>query len=229
MVLVFLIVLLAVLIAGPLTVLLLTSFAEPGKLFFQQFTFTLANYIDVATRRGTALLLWNTFFYAAASVAFGVFLAITLAWLTERTDMVGRTFIRILMFSWMAVPPLVFGYGWILLINPGNGALNVALKAVFGGTTAWLSPYSMAALIVISGLSLVPTSYVMISGLLRNMDPSLEDAGLVMGASRWSVIRTVTMPVLTPGLLSIGMFLFIGMVQTFDLPLVLGATAPFRC
>jgi iron(III) transport system permease protein len=43
-----------------------------------------------------------------------------MAWLTERTDMPGRTVIRVLMFSWMALPPLVFGYGWILLIKPGQ-------------------------------------------------------------------------------------------------------------
>lgn len=223
--LVFLLALLFVLIIGPLVVLLLTSFAEPRTLFFQKLTFSLANYSDLVTRPGTAQLVWNTLFYAGCSVFFGVSLGMAMSWLTERTDMPGRTLVRIFMFSWMAVPPLVFGYGWVLLINPGNGALNNALQAIFGIPTSFLTPYSMTALIVISSLSLVPTSYVMISGLLRNMDPSLEDAGFVMGAGRLKVIRTVTLPVLTPGLFSVGMFLFINMVQTFDLPLVLGASA----
>lgn len=217
--------LLVLLIAGPLVVLLLTSFADPKILFVQKLTFTLENYVDVVTRKGTLKLVWNTLFYASSSVVLGLSLAVVIAWLTERTDMAGRTLVRILMFSWMAVPPLVFGYGWILLINPGNGALNVAIKNLLGLEYAPFTPYSMTTLIIISSLSLVPTSYVMISGLLRNMDPSLEDAGFVMGAPRWKVIRRVTMPVLTPGLLSVGMFLFIGMVQTFDLPLILGATA----
>lgn len=223
--LVFLLVVFGVLIIGPLAILLITSFSDPSKLFYQEFRFTLQNYIDVATRPGTARLIWNTFYYAAASVVIGIAIAFVMSLLTERTDMPGRRLIRTLMFSWMAVPPLVFGYGWILLINPGNGALNVFLKSLFGLETAPFSPYSMTALIVISALSLVPTSYVMISGLLRNMDPSLEDAGFVMGASRLRTFRTVTLPILTPGFLSVGMFLFINMVQTFDLPLVLGASA----
>lgn len=223
--LVFLLILMFVLIIGPLIVLLLTSFAEPRTLFFQKLTFSLANYSDLATRPGTARLVWNTLFYAASSVLFGVSLGMAISWLTERTDMPGRTLVRIFMFSWMAVPPLVFGYGWILLINPGNGALNNALQAIFGMPSNFLTPYSMSALIAISSLSLVPTSYVMISGLLRNMDPSLEDAGFVMGAGRFKVVRTVTLPLLTPGLFSVGMFLFVNMVQTFDLPLVLGASA----
>ena len=220
-----LIAVLAILIVGPVIVLLLTSFGDPKILFYQKLTFTFQNYLDVATRSGTAKLLWNTFFYAIASVVGGVTIAVIFSWLTERTDMAGRSLIRIMMFSWMAIPPLVFGYGWVLLINPGNGALNELLKVIPGISSSVFSPYSLTALIVISALSLVPTSYVMISGLLRNMDPSLEDAGVVMGAGRFSVIRTITLPVLTPGLLSVGMFLFINMVQTFDLPLVLGASA----
>lgn len=213
------------LVVGPLAILLLTSFGKAGTLPFQGLSFTFDNYLDIATRPGTGRLIWNTVFYSALSIVMGIALAVSLAWLTERTDMAGRTLIRILMFSWMAVPPLVFGYGWILAINPGNGAVNVLIKSIFGPEALTLTPYSMLALIVISGLSLVPTSYVMISGLLRNMDPSLEDAGFVLGASRWKVIKTITLPVLSPGLLSVGMFLFIGMVQTFDLPLVIGATA----
>ncbi len=216
---------LALLIVGPLAVLLLTSFAEPGVLFFEKLTFTIRNYTDVIARPGTGRLVWNTLVYATFSMLLGVALAIVMAWLTERTDMPGRMLIRILMFSWMAVPPLVFAYGWVLLVNPGNGALNVMLRELFGLKGQLLSPYSMTSLVVISALSLVPTSYVMLSGLLRNMDPSLEDAGFVMGASRARVIRSITLPVLTPGLLSVMIFLYVGMVQTFDFPLVLGANS----
>lgn len=223
--LILLLVILSILIVGPLMILLIASFSDPAELFFKEFIFTFGNYVEVITRPGTAKLVWNTFYYAAASVTIGIAMAFLLSLLTERTDMPGRRIIRTMMFSWMAVPPLVFGYGWILLVNPGNGVINVALKALLGLETAVFSPYSMTALIVISGLSLVPTSYVMISGLLRNMDPSLEDAGFVMGANRLRVFRTVTLPILTPGFLSVAMFLFINMVQTFDLPLVLGSSA----
>ncbi len=213
------------LVVGPLVVLLVASVGKPGTLPFQTTTLTLENYWTVLKQPHTLTLVRNTFVYAFSSVAFGGCVAVALAWLTERTDIPGRTTTRVLLFSWMAVPPLVFGYGWILLINPGNGALNVALRSLFGLENAPLTPYSMLSLIVISGLSLVPTAFVMTSGLLRNMDPSLEDSAFVHGASRFAVLRKVTLPLLTPGLLSTGIFLFIGMVQTFDLPLIIGTTA----
>jgi iron(III) transport system permease protein len=117
------------------------------------------------------------------------------------------------MFSWMALPPLVFGYGWILLMNPGNGVLNHVLKALFGLDEAPLTPYGMLPLIVISGLGLTPTAFVMLSGLLRNMDPLLEDAGVVLGARRRTVITRITLPLLRPGMLSVGMFLIMTMIQ----------------
>jgi iron(III) transport system permease protein len=65
----------------------------------------------------------------------------------------------------------------------------------------------------------------MISGLLRNMDPVLEDAGAVLGAARWRVVRRITLPLLSPGLLSVFIFLGMAMVQAFDLPLIVGMTA----
>jgi len=218
-------VVLVVLIVGPLAVLLRTSFNPEGTLPFQTSALTWANYRDLLSGSATFRLISNTLQYAGGSTILGVALATVMAWLTERTDMPGRTVIRVLMFSWMALPPLVFGYGWILLINPGNGVLNHVLKALFGLAEPPLTPYAMLPLIVISGLGLTPTAFVMLSGLLRNMDPLLEDAGVVLGASRRTVTARITLPLLRPGLLSVAMFLIMTMIQAFDLPLVIGLTA----
>ena len=218
-------ILLAALIAGPLVILVMTSFAPAGTLSLVQWSFTLDNYRDVVSRPNTWQVLLNTLVFAGGSVTIGVAISVLMALLTERTDLPFRTTIRIMMFSWMAVPPLVFGFGWILLINPGSGVLNLVLMWLFGLETAPLTPYSMWSLIIISGLSLVPTCYVMISGLLRNMDPTLEDAALVSGASPRKVLQRITTPLLTPGILSVFVFLIMAMVQTFDLPMIIGLTA----
>jgi ABC-type Fe3+ transport system permease subunit len=64
------------------------------------------------------------------------------------------------------------------VVEPGQRVLNHVLKAMFGLAEPPLTPYGMLPLIVISGLGLTPTAFVMLSGLLRNMDPLLEDAGV---------------------------------------------------
>ncbi|MBM3597536.1 MAG: iron ABC transporter permease [Alphaproteobacteria bacterium] len=220
-----LLIVLLVLVAGPLLVLLCTSFSPEGKLPFETVDFSWANYVDLFAQSATIGLIWNTLKYAGGSVVLALLLAIGIAWLTERTDMPGRTVARVLMFSWMAIPPLVFGYGWILLINPSNGVINNFLKSLLGLDESPLTPYTMTSLILISGLGLTPTAFVMLSGLLRNMDPLLENAGLVLGASRRTVTQYITLPLLRPGILSVGMFLVMTMIQAFDLPLVIGLTA----
>jgi iron(III) transport system permease protein len=217
--------LVACLVAAPLAVLLLASVTPHGSLPFQTAHLTFANFATIATEPGTVRLLFDTFAYALGSVVLALAMAVGLAWLVERSDLGGGVVIRTFMLAWMAVPPVVFGYGWILLVNPGNGLLNDLLRWLLRLHAAPLSPYSMTALIVISAMMLVPTCFTMVAGLLRNMDPVLEDAGRVLGAHAGRVAARITLPLLTPGLLSVLVFLVMAMVQAFDLPLIIGLTA----
>jgi iron(III) transport system permease protein len=216
---------LVVLVVGPLAMLLRASIAPPNTLPLETARVTLQHFITIFASPETVKLVTNTLLYALGSVSIGVAVATLLAWLTERTDMPLQTTVRVLMFSWMALPPLVLGFGWILLINPGNGALNVMARNLFGVQGALFTIYSFWSLILITALSVVPTAYVMIMGLLRNMDPQLETAASVHGASGLTVARRVTLPLLTPGLISVGIYMIMMVVQAFDLPLVIGLTA----
>lgn len=217
--------LMVTLVVAPLIFLFRASLTPTGELPFSSDVYTLDNYATALSSPSILTLIGNTLKYALGSVAFGVSVAFGIAWLTERTDLPLKTVIRTMMYSWMAVPTIVLAFGWILLGNPGNGIINVVLRSVFGLTGAPVSIYSLAAMTLITGLAIVPTAFTMIAGLLRNMDPQLESAGSVHGASAFGVFRNVTLPLLVPGLFSVGILLFMAMVQTFDFPLVIGLTA----
>jgi len=212
------------LVLGPLLILLRTALTPPDTFPLDGWEFTFQNFRTILTGSELPTLLLNTAVYAFGSIVIGLVMAAWLAWLVERTDMPGRTFVRIALFTWMAVPPVILGFGWILLINPGNGILN-ALWSFFTGEAGPLTIYSMWALIFITGISVTPTAFVMIGGLFRNMDPQLETAGFVHGGSRWAVARRIVIPLLMPGLLSVGIYVFIAVVQAFELPLIVGLTA----
>ncbi len=214
-----------VLVLGPLAVLLRASVAPPNTMPLETWAVTFSNFKAIFEHPATPTIIGNTLLYAAGSVGIGVAIATFIAWLTERTDMPGQALIRVMMFAWMAVPPLVIGFGWILLINPGNGALNVLARNLFGVQGALFTIYSFWSLILITALSVVPTAYVMIAGLLRNMDPQMESAARVLGGGRFAVARRITLPLLTPGLFSIGIYMVMAVVQAFDLPLIIGLTA----
>ena len=220
---VFLTIALAVLVLLPLWYLISTSLTDSTNL--QGASFTFRNFADATLDPALVRVVSNTLIFAIGSTTLGITIAFCLAWLTERTDMPGSTVVRVVLFAWMAVPPLVFGYGWLLALNPNNGFVTNILNSLLGDWAPPISPYRMTSLIFIAGLGLVPTSFVMLSALLQKMDPSLEDAGLMSGASRFTVFRRITAPLLTPGLLSVAVFLFMAMIQTLDLPLIIGVTA----
>ncbi|WP_414472387.1 ABC transporter permease [Microvirga sp. M2] len=223
-----LLIVVATLVLGPIIVLLRASLAPQDVLPFETSTFTLANFRQIFAGNDTLALLATTIAYAAGSVVLGVGAAALVAWLTERTDMPGATAIRIFLFSWMAVPPLVIGFGWVLLINPGNGTLNVLARSAFGLTTPPFTIYSFWSLILITAFSVLPTAYVMLGGLFANMDPQLESAGHVHGGRSFAVLRRITLPLLIPGILSVGIFMVMIVVQAFEIPFIVGLSAQIR-
>jgi len=222
-----LLLLVSALVVGPVAILIRASVAPAGVMPLETSRFSLEHFHNLLTTGSTWRLVRNTLQYALVSMVVGVAIATAIAWLTERTDIPGRFAVRVLMFSWMAVPALVVGFGWILLLNPGNGLLNVIYRDLTGMRGYLLPLYSFWTLSLITAFAVVPTAYVMISGLLRNMDPQLESAARVHGGSGLTVIRKVTLPLLVPGLFSIGIYMFMAVVQTFDLPLIIGVTARY--
>lgn len=223
-----LLIVVAALVLGPVAVLLRASLAPPDVLPFETSTITFANFEQIFSGSDTPKLLLTTVIYAIGSVLLGVGAAALVAWFTERTDMPGASAIRIFLFSWMAVPPLVIGFGWVLLINPGNGALNVLSRSLFGLTSPPFTIYSFWSLIIITAFSVLPTAYVMLSGLFANMDPQFESAGHVLGARSLTVMRRITLPLLTPGILSVAIFMVMIVIQAFEIPFIVGLSAQIR-
>lgn len=213
------------LVMVPLLLLVRVSFAPSGVLPFAASTLTVENYATIFLDPVTYRLLWNTLVYAGGSVLEALVIAFVLAWVSERSDIRGSSLIRTCMFISLALPPLAFTFGWILLLNPGNGALNVFIRDMTGAQEGPFDIYTMEMMIFISGLALAPTMYVMLCGILRNMDPHLESAAQVAGSNRLAVLRHVTLPLITPGLLSVVIYASMLMVQVFDTPLVIGLTA----
>ena len=132
----------------------------------------------------TYRLLGNTLIYAGGTVLEALVIAFVLAWISERSDIRGAGLIRTFMFISLALPPLAVTFGWILLLNPGNGAINVFIRNMTGIQESPFDIYTMEMMIFISGLVLAPTMYVMLCGVLRNMDPHLESAAEVAGSDR---------------------------------------------
>ena len=216
-------VVLGFLVVVPLVVLVWSSFKPTG--FPLDPGFTTDHYADVYGDSRTYALVWNSLVFALGSSAVAMVIGIGLAWLVERTDMPTRGALRYLVILPMAMPPILLAIGWVLLLSPTIGFLNTAAQQVFGLDGAIFDVYSMPGMIFVQGLSLVPTTYLIVSPAFRNMDPALEEAALASGAKPRKVILSVVLPLLWPSILAAGAFMLVIGFVVFDIPGVLGLPA----
>ena len=117
-------------------------------------------------------MVWNTLIFGLGATSLAVGLGLIFAWLVERTNMPFRNIIYALLFAPVAIPGLVFGISYILLLSPDIGVLNKSLMGLFDLKEAPFNIYSLTGLIFVEGIRLTPGSFLMMSAVLKSMDPS---------------------------------------------------------
>lgn len=214
---------LAVLVIAPIFSLVAGAFSLsrlPNE--FSLDNMGLGNFYAVWVEQRIDKVIWNTAIYVAGATIFGIFSAALLAWLVERTDMPGKTWIYAGVPLGIAVPGILHAIAWVLLLSPRAGFVNRAFMDMTGGTTPLFDIYTMGGLIFAEGLRLVPVAFLMLVPLMRSMDPSLEEAAAASGASPLRATRRVTFALLMPGVLAISIFQAITAIENFEVPGILG-------
>lgn len=82
--------------------------------------------------------------------------------------------------------------------------------------------YGFRGLVIVQTMTFFPVAYLLLTGLLKHIDPSLEEAARNMGASRWKTFTTVTLPLMAPGIANAFLLTFIETVADFANPMVIG-------
>jgi len=208
------------LVVVPLVLVLVSSFRPTG--FPVDPGWTLQNYIDTYASATFWRLVANTTIFAVGSTLMALVLGIVIAWLVERSDMPMRGLVRVLVILPMATPPVLMAIGWVMLLSPRTGAFNQLMQYVFGLENAPLNIFSLPGMIFVEGLALVPSTFLILSPSFRNMDPSLEEASFASGASLWTTIWRVFLPLLAPTILAAAVFLLIVGFLVFDIPGTIG-------
>jgi iron(III) transport system permease protein len=214
------------LVSAPLAFLILGSFSTARlPTDFALSTMGLVNYIKVYSDPGTIEMFVNTVIYVAGSTALGLVVAVSLAWLVERTNMPGKTLVYAGVPMSLAVPGMLQAMAWVLLFSPRIGFVNKALKDWFGPEAPIINIYSLGGMVLLESLRLVPTAFLMLLPLMRTMDPSLEEAAAVSGARPGSALRKVTLRLLAPGLVAVMIYQAMTALEVFEVPGILGLPA----
>jgi iron(III) transport system permease protein len=159
----------------------------------------------------------NTILVCGSTVIFSTFISLPLAWLFTRTDVPGKSFWRTTFCLPYAIPPFLTAIAWIYLANPSNGLL---LEIIPG-----LNIYTMSGLIFVMTASFYTFILINLLSSMENIDPSLEEAARISGAGAMEVFFRITLPLVTPSLISGMLLAFLSAIASFGIAALIGNAA----
>ena len=196
---------------------------NPGRPF--ELRLGLDNYIKTLDSALFTQVIPNTILVGLGTVITVLFFGFPLAWLLNRTNMPMRAFCISLIAVSVIVPGLVKAMGWIILLSPQVGLINQLLMSLFQLEQAPFDINSIGGIAFIQGLMLTPTLFFLLSGPMRSMDPALEEAAAVAGASTWRSARWITLALLRPAVLGGIIYTFMTAIAIFEVAALLGGFA----
>lgn len=206
---IFLIVTLAIFIIFPLYSVLKVSFVENGGFSLSAYKQILRD-LDFRETLVNTLVLGVT--VGVLSTAIGFLFAYADAYIRSHF----KKLFKVVSILPIISPPFVLALSAIMLF----GQFGLITRQVFNITDANI--YGFKGIVMVQTMTFFPVAYLLLIGLLKKIDPSLEEAARSMGASRWKTFTTVTLPLLLPGIANAFLLTFIEVVADFSNPMVIG-------
>ena len=213
----------AALVIYPLIYLVAESFNTSGTDVFPPEEYGVGNYLDLIDDWH---VLANTAFVACIATVMAVAIGFLAAWALTRTKLPGRGWLERAMELPYYMTPLVGALAWSILAAPRTGFLN-QLWHLTGATGDLVNIYSPLGIAWVMALFEGTVAFVMISAAMKSMDPALEEGARVLGAGKWRVMLTVTLPLVLPGVMGAAVFVFAEMLGSFAAAFVLGLPARY--
>jgi iron(III) transport system permease protein len=169
---------------------------------------------------GRCGVAWNSLFLAILVGIITTALGLIFALVVTRSGFRYKRALRALTVLPIITPPFVIGLALILLFGL-SGTVTTFLADVFGvQPTRWL--YGLPGVLLAQTLAFTPIAFLVLIGVVEAVSPSMEEAAQTLRASRWQVFRTVSLPLMRPGLANAFLLGFIESMADFGNPLVLG-------
>ncbi|MBR0268040.1 MAG: iron ABC transporter permease [Clostridia bacterium] len=212
---VLLIVFLTVFILYPLAVLLVDSVYSDGKGL--TFEFFAASFQKASFRTAISNTLKVGALVGFLSTAIGLLFAYVEVYVKVKTRFMAGLFKVVSMLP-VVSPPFVLSLSMIMLFGKA-GIITRHLLGIYDNNV-----YGFWGITIVQTMTFFPVCYMMFRGLLKNIDPSMEEASRDMGATRMGVFRTVTLPLLLPGIGNAFLVTFIESIADFANPMIIGGS-----
>ena len=170
--------------------------------------------------------LLNTLAVAITASMISILFGGIVAWLITRTNLKFKKFISTVFVFPYIMPAWTLATFWQTFfknVNVGAGTSNGIMAAVFGVFMPEWFVYGFFPISLVLGLHYAPFAYILIGGILRNMDANLEEAATILKTPRWRVMLRITLPIVKPALLSTLLLVFASSMSAYSVPVFLGS------
>jgi iron(III) transport system permease protein len=165
-------------------------------------------------------VMFNTIVLGVLTGGISTLMGLAFALVVVRTGLPWRKGLRALTILPIITPPFVISLAIIVLFGR-TGIVTGFLEAAFSiPPSRWI--YGLPGVLISQLLSQIPVAFLVMIGVVEAISPSLEEASQTLGASRWQTFKTVTWPLLRPGLAAAFLLGFVESLSDFGNPLVLG-------
>ncbi|MDA7461135.1 iron ABC transporter permease [Planktomarina temperata] len=169
---------------------------------------------------GRCGVAWNSLFLAVLVGLITTALGLIFALVVTRSGFRYKRALRALTVLPIITPPFVIGLALILLFGL-SGAVTTFFSDAFGiQPTRWL--YGLPGVLIAQILAFTPIAFLVLIGVVEGVSPSMEEAAQTLRATKWQVFKTVSLPLMRPGLANAFLLGFIESMADFGNPLVLG-------
>lgn len=170
--------------------------------------------------------LKNSLIMASGAGILGIIIGGVVAWFVTRSNMKYKKFISsVFLFPYM-MPAWTLALFWVNLFqNSKVGGGNVGMvESIFGICMPEWFVFGLFPMIIVIALHYSPFAYLLIGGILKNMDATLEESATILKASRWKIIRRITLPMVMPAVLSTFLLIFSSGFSSYTVPVFLGSS-----
>jgi iron(III) transport system permease protein len=210
---ILLFILIGLLIIYPLSLLIIRSLSIDGN-------FSISNYMSILKDSGSYIAVGHTLYVAIGAFLLTSLFGGSMAWLVTRTDYPFKKIVDKLCFLTFIIPSYILAISWIEIFGR-NGFLSKLLKSTSLIDQYTFSPYSLGAVIIVLSIHLYPLMYMSIKNAFMTLDPSLEQAAILSGASRLKATLTISLPLIAPSFISVGLLIFSRTMANFGVAAVL--------
>lgn len=199
----------------PVATITLTGLAPEGR-------FDPSPLLGIVTRPSLRGVAWFTLWQATVSTILTLVVALPGAYVFARYDLPGKRLLRAAITVPFVLPTVVVASAFLSLLGP-QSPVNAALRSVFGSGAPQVSlQHTIWAVLIAHAFFNYAVVVRTVGGLWSHLDPRIEEAARTLGASRWTTLREVTLPLLRPAIAAAAAIVFLFTFTSFGIVLILG-------